>query len=729
MTLLSFTRLVIKRLPWLFIFPVLLAGLVYYLTEDLPREYQSSTTLYTGLASGTDISEIAESRIDFFAVNNAFDNIIATVKSRETIEETALKLLAQHLLQDKADLDIINQKSLERLRELVPDTLRKKLVVPGNLDSTFANVVRYRSASSDNRLADIVSNSSSHYSVTSILNRLTVNRKGNSDFLEMTFKAGDQGVCQNTLKFLVEVFQKRFKSVKGSESSNVVKYFEEQLRRALSELRVAEEKLKDFGVANRIINYDEQSKFIAESKEDMTTDYYKEVMQFGGAKAAVERLEKKMDEREFVVANNVDIVAKRKQLGELYKKLFNAQTYKAPKDVINDLQLQIDVADEELRQLAKQHLKLNFSPESVPQATLLSQWLSSVIEYEQSSARLTVFEKRLKEYDQIYDEFAPLGSEMNRLTRNVQVAESEYLSVLHGLNLAKLKQQNLQVANALTVMDEPYLPLMPLAGKRMILVIASFIVGFVLLLGFFIAQEMLDFALRTPEKAVKASGLTLAGALPVYRRRTSVKMEELEHLLTEQLVTAITIAERETEKVSTYYQVNIISARQGEGKTWLALRLANRFARIDGRVLFLHPDTSPNRDKVKIDENVTVVPYRVNGSFVETPDVQALLKDTGHSSFEFTHVFLELPYLSHNTVPYDLAAKAHLSLLVINAERTWGTAHERVTGMYQKAAKNRTMLVLNRVTPEMLEGVYGEIPKRRSILRRMVKRVLSRGAI
>ena len=196
MTLLTFIRLFVKRLPWLIFFPAILAGLVFYLTKDMPKEYVSSTVVYTGIASGYNITATGESRVDYFAVNNAFDNLIATVKSRETLEEVGLRLLTQHLMQKgKPTLTIVNAESLRKLETLVSAKLRDELVVPGDFDSTFANINRYRLASSENVIADIINNSHSHYSVPTIVSGLKVTRKGSSDMLETSFKANDQGVC------------------------------------------------------------------------------------------------------------------------------------------------------------------------------------------------------------------------------------------------------------------------------------------------------------------------------------------------------------------------------------------------------------------------------------------------------------------------------------------------------------------------------------------------------
>jgi len=52
--------------------------------------------------------------------------------------------------------------------------------------------------------------------------------------------------------------------------------------------------LREFGINNKIINYYEQAKFVAESKEDLSTDYYKEKMRFEAANSAITRIEEKM---------------------------------------------------------------------------------------------------------------------------------------------------------------------------------------------------------------------------------------------------------------------------------------------------------------------------------------------------------------------------------------------------------------------------------------------------
>lgn len=290
---------------------MVLAASVFYFTRNMQRQYQSSATVYTGLASGYSITDDGDTKIDYFQVNNAFDNLINTVKSRETIEEVALKLLAQHLILEKPDPNILDVAGFEALKELFTDEERRQFVAKGNLNKTYDNLKQFKDKTNKNKLVYILTEPGSFYSITGILGKITATRKQSSDILEVGYVTTDPGVCQNTLTFLTQAFARRYKGIKGSETTNVVKYFEEQLRIAFKGLQGSENKLLEFGVNNRIINYYEQAKFVAESKEDLTTDYYKEKMSHEAAQTALNRLEEKMSTYTEVVNNNEDLVALR----------------------------------------------------------------------------------------------------------------------------------------------------------------------------------------------------------------------------------------------------------------------------------------------------------------------------------------------------------------------------------------------------------------------------------
>ena len=73
-------RLIKNHLLLVIFLPLLIAVFVFFLTRNEKREYTANTLIYTGLASGYTIESGQNSRIDYFTVNNAFDNLINTVK-------------------------------------------------------------------------------------------------------------------------------------------------------------------------------------------------------------------------------------------------------------------------------------------------------------------------------------------------------------------------------------------------------------------------------------------------------------------------------------------------------------------------------------------------------------------------------------------------------------------------------------------------------------------------
>ena len=51
------------------------------------------------------------------------------------------------------------------------------------------------------------------------------------------------------------------------------------------------------------------------------------------------------------------------------------------------------------------------------------------------------------------------GSTLKRIDREISVAEQEYLELLKGLNLAKLKVQDVELSSNIKAVDPPYYPL------------------------------------------------------------------------------------------------------------------------------------------------------------------------------------------------------------------------------------------------------------------------------
>lgn len=442
--LLYFIRLFSKHLFLIISVPIILGTVVYFLTNDEPRTYSSQAIVNTSLASGNSIDLTT---LTYSTINTAFDNLIGIIRSRETIEEVGLKLLASHLAMDKADSMIILPANLAEVMQSIPDEI-KKLRVPGDFEKTYANLKAYESKTSENFLTNLVSKNHRFYGSETIQSKLRVRRLQSSDNLELTFESNDPGVCQHTLQLLIDVYRNAFIAQQAGQSNNAVAYFEAEVAKAAQKLKESEDELLAFNQQNQIINYNEQSKFIAGRKEQFEAGYQDVLTQNASSKAVIELLEQKMSPDEKRRLTGSQLLSLREQLAKTNQQIaFNStssnDTDESSRNVQNQ-KLVKKAADLKLRMkmVVDSLYEINNSISGIPTNNIISDWLSNVIDYEGTKAQLLTLDTLRIDFIKIYSQYAPMGATMRRLERKINVNEDEYISLVKNLGLAKLKQQS-----------------------------------------------------------------------------------------------------------------------------------------------------------------------------------------------------------------------------------------------------------------------------------------------
>ena len=84
MNFVEFIQLILRNKKWVFVMPLGTAILIFVLTRNLPKTYSSEMIIYTGIASGYNVENDMESKVDYHAANSKFDNLINTILSKET---------------------------------------------------------------------------------------------------------------------------------------------------------------------------------------------------------------------------------------------------------------------------------------------------------------------------------------------------------------------------------------------------------------------------------------------------------------------------------------------------------------------------------------------------------------------------------------------------------------------------------------------------------------------
>lgn len=721
MNLIHYFKLLWRNIIWIVVVPIATAITVYLLTQNEKKEYLSTTTLYTGVASGYSIASTEDQRIDYFAVNNAFDNLLASAKSRETIEAVSLRLLAEHLALKKPDSHILGQEGFENLQLLASKELLQKTAALKTSEKVYKYILEVYKSKANNIIEKIVNNKGTFYNINELKSNLIVTRINASDIIQVVYTCHDPAVCMRTLQLHSEIFNANYKQIKSNQTFSVVRYFEAKLEEVKNKLRRSEDELKKFGKENQIINYYEQTRYIAEAKEGLNKDIYDLKVNQSASKEALQLIEKKLNDRERQITNSLDIIKLRQNIGLLSAQIEKVKVYGNSNKAV-DLLSKVKKTEDSLRNETNQYINLNYTLETVPRGNLIQEWVNNAISYDKATAGLVVLKKQEQNYLDEINEFAPLGSTLKRLDRQIDINEKEFLAILHALNLARLRQSNISLNSNIVVQDKPFLPLEAQPSTRKMLIIVSFLVSFLLVVSIIIAKELLDTSIKTPENAIKIIGLPLAG-VSLYQtnpQETGYK-KTLVKILTEQLINTI---------------MPYISASALEKK-----RLQIGFITTQNQVFNVADIVTLNKGLKALYPNlIWVIPHAYQNTFnsdtgtdflVYTPTIEQLnfkttdeLANTKLDTYDL--ILYITPNLSENGLPLDIIKASNINLLAVNALTTWRKIDKEIILRISKFnATIPTYTWLINTKESDLETHIGEIPKKRGWIRKKLKKLLT----
>lgn len=907
MNLIYFIRLVLKNVVLIGGVALFMAILVFMMTRNQQKTYSSEMVIYTGLATGYDIESGSNAKYDHFGVNAKFDNLINIIKSRQTQEETAIRLMTQHLMLEQPEprycsretWDAIHEEaprevqslihfrdnlfegqgydlqgrgesavrqkdvesvpqtrwvtktvmesqmvteqirkirsqekyytvkagdypiniakkfglSLEQLialnksdafplqggqkiyvgkieEEYFVDTLvLKEIPVDTLIEETFynletlddfeqvthtpdeefvrtqvnpvqqmdsisrnfddiyddallkvqayersvANLIKYKSKDESNYIYSTLQSSNPVYSVSKI-SKIKASRIQNSDLLRLTFESHDQGVCQQTLKIITEVFKREHQSIKGTQASMVSDYFREQRDIAKKRLASLEKYNEEYRVEHSIINYNEQTKFVAEQNEVLERDWYDEYANLSAAKAALYSLESEMDVFTKNLTEREELLNLRDELSRLTGLISVAKIGVEPDlEVIDGYIREKEQVQQDMDKYLFAAFQSKRTTEGIEMQGVLNKWLEKLIAVEESKAKYDVKSEQKRQYKKKYDLYAPLGSTITKIEREIDLAEQIYLNQTHSLDLSLMKQKNNEQSN-IRILDEPYFPIKPNSSKRMFIVIAAFMAGLFLTTGAIILLEFIDTSIKFPDRAEELTKNKLIGAFPKISSKPPKEIDfpQITARLIDMISQKIKLAEIQRPAIDKPFMILLLSTRLYEGKTFIANKLVEKFRDVGHRVLYIKPFEQKPKEEFEEqfrshnDENQSWdFEYEVPDNFISIRNVNELLRNYTFITKGFHYIFIEIPALLSSDFPPAFAAEADLSLLVCRATRTWNKADDEVLEVYRTNAKQPIYSLINGVNVDNLEGIIGEIPRNRSYVRKLAKKLIN----
>ncbi len=713
MKFITFLRIILRHWKVLFLTPLVAALVVFLLLGRSPKQYKSSMQLYTGFGSGTSLmSTGARERYDYYAVNNAFDNLINTISSDAVLQKVALSLFAQSLIYGSEEsTPYITPRSYRELKAFVPDSIMA-LIDKSSIEKSVANLEASMDGAKEGFIYKLLNLYHPNYSLWA-LREIKLKKLGSSDLIDITYTTDDPALCYQTLRLLSENFMDYYRQMRFGDTDDVVEYFQEQLARSGERLKASEDDYMDYSKENRVINYYEQTKAIAGQLQAFELNYDKILAMDAQSARSAELLGDKIGLKLLRRLQASDVLDKRRQIasrvsGAVTDNVFRSDTTYTGLDM-SRFHSMVESSRDELHSMLDTVAANSYTAEGIAVDNIVDQWLEHTIARDALKDALEVMDRRRKEIDGMFDFYAPIGAVVKRKEREINVNEEEYLSLLHSLTLAKLRKQDVEISSStLKVAQPPIFPISAESSGRKVLVFLTLVAVFVLLLSIVLAIELSDRTMRTVPIAERLSGLRVVGVYPAHRDSGN-QMERLAQSKSLNRLLSSLFALRGGKSLPTV--INLLSVEPKEGKTMLS---------------------------EQINLSLTEMGYSTqlqNFSNYDTLAKEYLEYFPVGSLQDF--IIVEHPPLRDAGVNYRLLREG-VNLLVVRANRPWhgwddrvlkslrGALHEISHSSLHEAqdTPSQVYILLNGLEYGYLEDLIGEVPRERSRFRRFLKRVI-----
>ena len=698
--------------------------LMFFYTASLPDEYRSESILYTGIESG--VGRMITDGLNFQA-DSEFANLVTEIESKSTLEETGMRLLALHLVRAKLTPSLLTSESFAQLDEWLSPSDRKALTIKDDLEATYQKISQFHYDNrSSKKFLNLFENLHSPYSHKAI-EKVNVIRMTTSDFIRTEYSWTDPGIAQSTLKILNDVVTSRMSDLRTGRTNDVVMYFRQRVQAALDELKEAEANLQQYKQEHDVINYNEQARAMAISKDKMEKDFLNEIATNNSLNSSLKKLEEQLEINKKIFKSSEEILFIRSELAKIRAKIAELNIYYRDEGAKLALQKRKEELDAELTKIVSDRWAFGRTTEGIGIEQVLDEWLNHTLACEESDSRIQDYDRRKEYYKREFDRLAILGTEIEKKTRKIDIKEKNYLEMLDALNTALINQKSESMAMMNWVVTlEPTFPLEPLQSKKLFLVFFAFLVGFFAPLGILILFNFLDQSLRTPERAKLLTGLNLLGAYPnmddhVQAEKEGVDLKNISALSVGLLCQNFLLEARKSAwSAGEPLLISVISTEPGEGKARMTHKMANELAMRGFNVLAVNYKDFEADGNFLYERSI----YDVDRNYlnVNAPE-QMLPAEKSLDDYDF--IFFQFPALLHSRFPVDGMGRMQMAILTVKANRVWSKADAQALTEVSTLFDFKPRLILNGTSYEDMEEVIGEIAKKRSALRKFVKKALS----
>ncbi len=687
------------RIRWyLVILPMIALVVSWFMTRNMERVYDASTTIYTGMITGYNIEGGTGTAGGNYQTN--INNLMLIITTDNTIHEVSLRLFARCMMYGNPNKDnnYISAEHFKALYNSVPPEV-KALINHNNEDATFANLKAYEKPSQDNYIFGLL-NYHPYFGLNSITSRLKVLQLNKSDIIDIGYSANDAGVAYNTLDILNEVFARQYQQLRFGETNNVIKFFEREVARLYRILTNAEDDLINYNVSNRIINYSEQTRQLTSLDMQQQDADNTHLMDFTTTKTLIDYLERQLGNRAKIIKANKDFTNQVRDISRIQSRISNLRLMSSEGGSSNAesqqelalAQKQLQDATENVKSLTKDIEAGLYSTETGLKASaMVDKWLEQVLLLEKTKAEMDVLDLMRKKIDDQFLYYSPIGATLDRKDRHIGFIEGNYMEMLRALNSARLRQRNLQMTTAtLRVLNPPMFPLNAQPTNRMMILLGAFLMTFILTSIYFFTVELLDRTLRDRMRSERITKIPVMGCFP---KDSTLRYRRYNKIIADMALRQLSKALLPHFKTGQQNVLNLISTDAANGKSFLAQELENYWISLGLQVR-----------RLAYDEDFLAE----DSKFIMAKDIKDLCPDILPDEI----AIIEYPNLNEHPIASSLLNLGTINLMVTRANRTWKDVDTKALKEVeaQLEDKNSLYMYLTESSRYAVEEFVGQLP-------------------
>ena len=685
---------------WLLWGTLFVTGLVIYFTQFLPYGYTVKSSLYAGITSSTSLDGAA---VNFSVVAATFDNLVNIAKSRGTLEKVSLRLLASSYThgEEWKDNQYIQAKHYRQLLQITPKEVME-LIDRKDESKTLANLTAYKKNDHNNFIYSVFNRTIAFYSMAA-LDRVELKRIGNSDILDISYTSADPGLTQLTVAFLIEELINAYEILRFKSTNDVIAYFEEQVRLAKVRLSEEEDNLMHYNVQERIINYGEETKALAATRYQVDDRLEAAKRTYEGAVALRKMLDEKMDVRAQIIRNNTNLLQELDKVSNLNqsimeKEIFISDKSKSKSEELQKEKTELRQAEDRISSISDNLNEFAFTKEGVGIENMINEWLIALVNEARAQAEMKVLESRQQDIFDQYSHMSPVGTQVNRKERAIDIAEDNYRTQLSGLASANLRLKNIEMSTSnLQTVAPPSYPLTDNGRNRLMYILAAFFGSMIFIILYFLLIEVLDHTLRDPYRSKRLSGLPVIAA---FNGISNLKYRGFLKACNRLAAAYCCNRLNKYMKVGEPTVINLLSINSREGKSFLAKYFIRHWESEGLRVRLVTHDYDFESNGKQYVQAQQLSDFWMLNEAEKTPDI----------------ILVEYPSIKDSSIPLPVLQKADVNLLIANACRLWRDSDNTTLAPFKEALKDTPfMLYLNNADRDVVESFTGELPPKMPI--------------